>query len=78
MMIPYDAAVVKINKRLWVVVPSENWSYTPPDFLYKSISNREALQELADAIAVAPKSSWFHCICDWENKMRNKQLEKYK
>lgn len=68
--------VEKIHKRLWIVVEGDPFSYTPPDFLYKSITNREALQKLADKMSVTPKPSWFHCICEFENEMRNKQLQK--
>lgn len=65
-MIPYNAQVVKINKRLYVTVPEENWIYTPPDFIYTRLNSRLPLQLLADKIKTTVKASWFHIICEFE------------
>lgn len=45
-----DFYVSKVNKRLWILNwDTQEWVYTPPEFIRKKLTSREQLQKLCDA-----------------------------
>ena len=64
------AIVKKFNKRTYIkILETDEFYYTPPDFIYKRINARRMLEDVAERMNQVPYKDWFSVIFEFECSM---------